>query len=53
MIKRAHKGSGAAIWDRNDYIKEAEIKLSNQNLYKKVEFIDKILTELVEKSNHF
>ena len=41
------------IWDRNDYVKEAETQLSNQNVYKSVEFQDKILSELVEKSNHF
>ena len=53
VIKRDDKGSCVVIWDRNDYIKEAEIQLSNQNVYKSVEFKDKILTELVEKSNHF
>ena len=51
MKKRADKGSFVVIWDRNDYIKEAEIQLSNQKVYKSVEFKDKILTELVEKSN--
>ena len=34
MIKKADKGSGVVIWDRNDYPKEAEIELSNQNAYK-------------------
>ena len=34
MIKKADKGSGVIIWDRNDYAKEAEIKISNQNAYK-------------------
>ena len=53
VIKRADKGSCVVIWDRNDYVKEAEIQLSNQNVYKSVEFKDKILTELVEKSYHF
>ena len=53
MIKRADKGSCVVIWDKSDYVKEAEIELSNQNVYKSVEFKDKILTELVEKSNHF
>ena len=36
MIKRADKGSCVVIWDRNDYVKEAEIQLSNQNVYKNV-----------------
>ena len=53
MIKRADKGSCVVIWDRNDYVNGAEIQLNNQNVYKSVEFKDKILTELAEKSNHF
>ena len=53
VLKRADKGSCVVIWDRNDYVQEAEIQLSNQNVYKSVEFKGKILTELVEKSNHF
>ena len=53
VIKRADKGSCVVIWDKNDYVKEAEIQLSNQNVYTSVEFKDKILSELVEKSNHF
>ena len=53
MIKRADKGSCVVIWDRNHYVKEAEIQLCNQNVYKSVEFKDKILTELAEKSNYF
>ena len=43
LIKRADKRSCVVIWDRNDYIKEAEIQLSNQNVNKNVEFKDKIL----------
>ena len=53
VIKRADKGSCVVIWDRHHYVKEAEIQLSIQNVYKSVEFKDKILSELVEKSNHF
>ena len=53
MIKTADKVSCVVIWDRNNYVKEAEVQLSNQNVSKSVEFKDKILTELVEKSNHF
>ena len=44
VIKRADKGS---------CVKEAEIQLCNQNIYKSVEFKGKILLELVEKRNHF
>ena len=53
VIKRTGKGSCVVIWDRNDYVKEVEIQLSNQNVYKSVEFKNKTLTEYVEKSNHF
>ena len=53
VIKRTDKGSSVVIWDRNDYVKEVEIQLSNQNVYRSVEFKGKILMELVEKSNHF
>ena len=53
VIRISDKGFCVVIWDRNDYVKEAEIQLSNQNVYKSVEFKDKILSELVEKSNHF
>ena len=34
MIKKVDKRSGVVIWDRNDYAKEAEIEISNQNAYK-------------------
>ena len=53
MIKRADKGFCVVIWDRSDYVKGAETQLSNQNVYKGVQFKGKILTEVVEKSNHF
>ena len=53
VIKRADKGSCVVIWYRNDCVKEAEIQLNDQNVYKSVEFKDKIFSELVEKSNHF
>ena len=53
VIKRPDKGYCVVIWDKNEYVKEAEIQFSNQNVYKSVEFKDKILLELVEKSNHF
>ena len=53
VIKRADKRSCVVIWDRNGYIKEAEIQLSNKNVYKSIEFKDKILTELVEKKQSF
>ena len=53
VIEKADKESYIVIWDINDYVKEAEFRFSNQNVYKSVAFQDKILTEFVEKNNHF
>ena len=36
VIKSADKGSAVAVWDRKDYIKEAEKQLSDEEVYKKV-----------------
>ena len=47
VIKKADKGSCAVIWDRKNYVKEAEIQLNNQKSK------DKTLTELVEKEQSF
>ena len=46
-------GSSIVIWDRVDYLKEANKQLSNKNVYKEIEFKEKMLTELVETSNKF
>ena len=53
VIKKADKGSSIVIWDRVDYLKEANKQLSDKNVYKEVEFKEKMLTELVETSNTF
>ena len=52
MIKKADKGPGVVIYDRN-YAKEAKIQLSNQRVYNSVELEDKIFRELLGKSCHF
>ena len=49
VIKKADKGSCVVVWDRNDYI--AEKQLSDENIYKDVNFKDKILQELADNSN--
>ena len=36
MIKGADKGSAVIIWDREDYIKEAENQLKDTNVYEYV-----------------
>ena len=35
IIKEADKGSGIVVWDRDDYLKEAEKQLSDTNTYEK------------------
>ena len=39
------------IWDRADYMLEAEKYLNDKRLSKEVKFNENILTDLVEKSN--
>ena len=51
MIKKADKGSYVHVWDRNDYIKEAEKQLNDTNLYKDVCFNEKLLRKLKGTSN--
>ena len=52
-IKKADKCSCVVIWDRNDYITEAESELKNELVYKKVSFKQDMLCELVTKSHGF
>ena len=41
------------VWDRNDYLREAEKQLKDQNVYRKVDLKDKTLSQLVGCSNRF
>ena len=50
-IKPADKGSAVVVWDRQDYLKEAEWQLSDSSIYKKVKVTEKDLVDLVDKSN--
>ena len=36
VIKKAGKGSCVVVWDRNNYLQEAERQLSNTNVYRDV-----------------
>ena len=36
MIKSADKGSAVVVWDREDYIKEAEKQLGDEEVYEEV-----------------
>ena len=51
VITKTDKGSRVVVWDREDYIAEAGKQLNNESIYKTVKFQDKILQDLVEKSN--
>ena len=53
VIKRADKGSAVVVWGKVDYIKKAQKQLKDENVYRKVNFKDQNLSELVDKSNHF
>ena len=50
-IKMADKSSAVAVWDRIDYTKEAQNQLKDENIYKKVNFKDQNLSQLVDNSN--
>ena len=51
IIKKAGKGSCVVVKDRNDYIAEAEKQLGDKNIYQDVNFSNRILRDLVDKSN--
>ena len=51
VIKGADKGSSVVVWDRADYILEAEKHLNDKRVYKEVKFNENTLTGFVEKSN--
>ena len=46
VIKKADKDLCVVVWDRNDYIAEAEKQLKDENIYEDVNFKDNILQEL-------
>ena len=41
------------MWDRWDYIREAEKQLADSNVYKKINYNKKILLQLVDSSNKY
>ena len=49
--KKAGKRSDVVVWERIEYIKEAERQLGDKGVYQKVNFKEKLLRELVDKSN--
>ena len=51
VIKRADKGSCVVVWDRDDYLSEAEKQHCDKAIYKDVSFNEKILSDLLASSN--
>ena len=51
VMKPADKGSCVVVWDKADYLLEAEKHLSDLSTYKEVKFGDRELFKLVEESN--
>ena len=52
VINKSDKGACVVVWNRNDYIIEAEKQLNNKSVYKNVIFKEKILQDLAEASNN-
>ena len=44
VIKKADRGSCIVAWDRNNCLREAEKQLEDQNVYRKIDFKDEILS---------
>ena len=51
VIKKADKGSCVVVWDRNDYVLEAEKQLSDPSVYRDVSNNENILPKLSEATN--
>ena len=51
VITKADKGSCVVIWDRSDYIMEAEKQLNDKAVYKDVNFDKDLIPNLTSKSN--
>ena len=52
IIKPADKGSCVVVWDREDYVAEADRQLEDNRSYESSSFKDANLVKLVEKSNN-
>ena len=46
-----NKGSCVVVWDRNHYLTEAEKQMNDENVYKDVNFNEKLIQDLAETSN--
>ena len=51
VIKKVDKGSCVVVWDRNDYLPEAERQLPDTKVYRDVNNTENSLSKLSERSN--
>lgn len=51
LSKKVDKGLCVVVWDRLDYLSEAEKQFDDKNIYNDISFNDKILRDTVETSN--
>ena len=51
VTKKVDRGSCVVVWERNDYLMEAEKQLSDKNIFKEVKFNKKLIQDLTETSN--
>ena len=49
VIKPADKRSAVVVWDRTDYLKEAERQVSDEKTYEEIRITEKYQVELVGK----
>ena len=50
VIKGAGKGSAVVVWDREDYIKEAEKQLGDSDIYEEVPDDPELLISTIHKT---
>lgn len=51
LSKKVDKGLCVVVWDRLDYLSEAEKQFDDKNIYNDISFNDKILRDTVETGN--
>ena len=51
VIKKADKSSCFMVWDRDDYLLEAERQLKAEKIYRSVTFNEKLIEDLTVWSN--
>ena len=53
VIEKADKGSCVVVWDKWDYIKEAEMQLGDSTVYEEINYNKNVLSQLVDSSNKY